>query len=187
MQPGSEMATSELSMPVCNFSIFDIRYCAFLFWIKSSRPSLADVRRQLFHSGKGNHLDPVRRCVRERPGASVPLLPLLLSFLTQFHIVSTLTFWYRRTPSRLCAARRPIFLRDMYTCRVSFADSTDIRSSRSFACLSNYAVASRVPSCVSSTILARRSLEVDLRTTSPRFSRQSIAAVMEPLASRTFS
>ena len=45
----------------------------------------------------------------------------------------------------------------------------------------------RVPSCVSSTIGARRSLKVDLRTTSPRFSRRSIAAVMEQLASSTFS
>src|SRR5215469_9391909 len=76
---------------------------------------------------------------------------------------------------------------DRYTCRFSFVDSTDIRASRSLACCSKHSAATRLPSCVSSTIRAHRSLEVDFRTTSSHFSSRSIAAVMEPLANRTLS
>src|SRR6266478_3368268 len=84
--------------------------------------------------------------------------------------------------SSFSAASSPSFLSDPYSCVFSLSERTDTRLSRSSACFSKDAVATSWPSGVSCTTRARRSLAVDFRTTSPIFSRRSMAAVMEPLA-----
>src|SRR5439155_24696151 len=89
--------------------------------------------------------------------------------------------------SSFSAASSPSFLSDPSVCFFSRSDSADMSASRSFACRSKHDVASRLPSAVSSTTRSRRSRGLDLRTTNPRFSRRSTAAVIEPLARRTLS
>ena len=55
------------------------------------------------------------------------------------------------------------FFRDAYNCCFSVSVWTDISSSRSLVCFSKYWPAMRFPSGVSSTIRARRSVDMDLR------------------------
>src|SRR5258708_7134138 len=90
-------------------------------------------------------------------------------------------------PASMLAPCIPGFFCDPTNCSFSFSDSAENKSSRSFACCSKHDAASRFPCGVSATTRARRSLGLDLRTTSPSLSSRSTAAVIEPLARRTFS
>src|SRR6185437_11391085 len=85
----------------------------------------------------------------------------------------------------VCAAALPKAFSPRAICRRSFGLSTSARRSIWRACVANTCSISRRPDAVRSTTRTRRSSELLVRVTSPRFSRRSTATEIEPGVRKT--